>query len=369
MGSPIRVLHAVVNMNRGGAETLIMNLYRNIDRSKIQFDFLTSKEGVFDQEIIELGGRIHRIPYITDGGHRQYIKHLNQFFKENSQYKIVHSHMDKMSGFVLRAAKKAGIAVRIAHSHSTQSEGNIATKLYKFYAGIYIEKSASHFLSCSAEAAEWLFQNKVKETNILKNGIDFNKFKFSSLIRNSVRTINNISEDTFVVGHIGRFCTPKNHSFIIDIFSNLLKVEPNSLLILVGDGPLRPSIEEKVKQLNLSEKVKFIGVRNDVEHLLQAFDLFLFPSVYEGLPVTLIEAQGSGLPCLISDTITSEVDMKLNLIHYAPLNNLKVWIDRLIEISKEIRDRNLSNGCLSDNEFDIKDSSKWTKEYYLAITR
>lgn len=369
MGGPIRVLHAVVNMNRGGAETLIMNLYRNMDRSKVQFDFLTCKPGAFDDEITEMGGRIHRIPYITDGGHRNYINHLDQFFNENSQYKIVHAHMDKMSGFILRAAKKAGVPTRIAHSHNTQSEGGIAAKVYKSYAGSKISKASTHYLACSKVAANWLFKSKASSSTILKNGIELNKFAFSQAIRDHVRTDLRIEINTLAIGHIGRFNHQKNHIFLIDIFNELLKTVPNAVLILVGVGPLRSSIEEKVKGLNIENKVQFLGSRSDVEFLLQAFDLFVFPSLHEGLPVTLVEAQASGLPCIISDNISSEVDMDINLIKYASNTNMSEWIKKIQETRKLKINRNINFKNLSDKGYDIQHSSQWTKEYYLAISR
>ncbi|MEH7385632.1 glycosyltransferase, partial [Bacillus sp. JJ1521] len=264
MGGPLRVLHVVVNMNRGGAETLIMNLYRNMDRSKVQFDFLTCKEGVFDKEILEIGGKIHRIPYISDVGHFGYVKALDQFFKEYNSYKIVHSHLDKMSGLVLRAASKAGIPVRIAHSHNTQSEGGVATKIYKSYSGKYINSHATNLFACSNAAAEWLFGQNSKEANILKNGIEYDKFLFSNDSRSDIRKEFNISDETLVLGHIGRFNHQKNHSFLIDVFSELNEKVQNSVLILVGDGVLRSRIEEKVRQLNLANKVLFLGVRQDI---------------------------------------------------------------------------------------------------------
>lgn len=369
MGSPIRVLHVVVNMNRGGAETLIMNLYRNIDRSKIQFDFLTCNEGVFDQEILDLGGKIHRIPYITDGGHFHYIKNLNQFFKVNNQFKIVHSHMDKMSGFVLRAAKKAGIPVRIAHSHNTESEGGFAAKLYKSYAGSNIEKSATHFLACSKLAAEWLFKNKADSSKLLKNGIETDKFTFSKNVRDQIRDELGVEHDSLVLGHVGRFNHQKNHTFLIDIFNELNKMEPKSYLVLAGDGTLRSDIEEKVKKLRLEEKVKFLGVRSDINRLLQAFDLFVFPSFHEGLPVTLIEAQGAGLPCLISEKITEEVDMRMDLVKFLPIDNKNVWVEEIRKISAKDVSRNISKQALFEQGYDIKNTANFINDFYMEMVR
>ncbi|KKI91445.1 glycosyl transferase family 1 [Bacillus sp. SA1-12] len=369
MGSPIRVLHVVVNMNRGGAETLIMNLYRNIDRSKIQFDFLTCKEGVFDQEIMDLGGKIHRIPYITDSGHFQYIKNLNQFFRTNNEYKIIHSHLDKMSGLVLKAAKKAGIPVRIAHSHNTESEGGLAAKLYKEYAGRKIEKSATHYLACSNLAAKWLFKNKTKAIMLLKNGIETENFIFSKEVRDQIRNDLSLEADSLVLGHVGRFNNQKNHSFLIDIFYELNKVIPKSYLILVGDGILRNDLEEKVRNLSLDNNILFLGVRSDINHLLQAFDLFIFPSFHEGLPVTLIEAQGSGLPCIISDQITAEVDMGIGLVKFLPLTNKVEWVEEVIKISSKESRRNISKMALFEQGYDIKKTANFIHDFYLETAR
>src|SRR5690625_4425482 len=205
MDSPLRILHVVVNMNRGGAETLIMNLYRNINRSKVQFDFLTFKPGVFDTEIKNMGGRVHRIPYITDRGHIGFTQALSQFFKKQREYKVIHSHMDKMSGFILKFAKKAKIPIRIAHSHNTESEGGLLAKVYKWYGGSHILTSATHFYACSNKAATWLFKNKSKEAYILKNGIETNQFTFSPNARQTIRSELKLKKDTLVLGHVGRF--------------------------------------------------------------------------------------------------------------------------------------------------------------------
>jgi glycosyltransferase involved in cell wall biosynthesis len=356
-------------MNRGGAETLLMNLYRNIDRAKVQFDFLTSKEGVFDEEIMELGGIIHKIPFVTEIGHFGYLRALEHFFATHQEYAVVHSHMDKMSGLVLRSAQKAGIPKRIAHSHSTRSEGGLAKQIYKWYAGKFIGESSTHLMACSDKAAKWLFSAKAKDTQILKNGIDPNQFAFSSSIKKEVRTELNISGDSLVVGHVGRFDKPKNQAFLIDTFQHLLEQFPNAVLILIGDGPLRTEMENKVKHLGISENVKFLGIRSDVNRLLQAFDVFGFPSIFEGLPLTLIEAQGSGLPCIISDTITQEVDLGINLVEYSSITDKGIWVEKIKRAAARNQSRVISARTFSAKGYDIKNTAAWTQEFYLAISR
>jgi glycosyltransferase involved in cell wall biosynthesis len=369
MGSPVRILHVVVNMNRGGAETLIMNLYRNIDRTKVQFDFLTCKKGVFDSEITRLGGKIYRIPYVTEIGHLKYIKSLDYFFSAHKNYHVVHSHMDKMSGFVLRSAAKAGILFRVAHSHNTSSEGSVIAKLYKWYAGSKILNNATHLVACSQKAANWLFQKNADKALILKNGIDCNKFQFSNEIRNKVRKELNIPENYFIVGHVGRFNHQKNHKFLIDVFAETLKANEKSILLLIGEGDLLPAIQKKVNYLDLNDHVKFLGVREDVHQLFQAFDVFVFPSYHEGLPVTLIEAQSIGLPCLISDKITNEVDMGLGTVRYLPINNLEKWKISMDVVRKSLLRSEKTKKVLKNNGYDIKSSASQTQDLYLKMVR
>jgi glycosyltransferase involved in cell wall biosynthesis len=368
VGDPLRILHTVVNMNRGGAETLIMNLYRNMDRAKIQFDFLTCKEGVFDSEINELGGRVHRIPYVSDVGHFGYTKALNRFFLSH-KYKIVHAHLDRMSGLVLRAAKKADIPIRIAHSHNTSSEGGLAAKAYKALVGRLIPSSATHLVACSHAAANWLYAEKARKSMILKNGIECGRFTFSPEIRKQVREELQIAPNQWVVGHVGRFNHQKNHTFLIDIFSQFVKAKPESVLVMAGDGLLRLDIEKKVKDASLESHIRFLGVRNDIHRLLQAFDIFVFPSLHEGLPVTLIEAQGAGLPCLLSDTITKEVDMGIKLVEYSPLNDMDSWLETMLQMANMNHQRNSSAHALSQNGYDIKNTAKSTQDFYLAVSR
>ncbi|RIX52636.1 glycosyltransferase family 1 protein [Paenibacillus nanensis] len=365
MERPIRILHAAVNMNRGGAETLLMNLYRNVDRSLVQFDFLTSKEGVFDDEIRRLGGRVHRIPYIDQAGHRGYRRALRDFFRSRrDEYDIVHAHMDRMSGFVLRAAQLAGVPVRIAHSHNTRSEGSLAARLYKRYAGLYIGISATHRFACSSAAAKWLFPMKKNEAVLLKNGIDPEKFAYSQAVRASVREELGLSESTYAIGHVGRFNAQKNHAQLLEIFGGVQRRIPNSVLLMAGDGPLRQEMERKASELGITEQVRFLGVREDVERLLQAFDAFVFPSHHEGLPVTLVEAQASGLPCYISDAISREADLGLGLVHFLSNRLHDDYIARIAAGRERQSDRSSASLCLAEAGYDIRATARWIQDYY-----
>jgi glycosyltransferase involved in cell wall biosynthesis len=367
VGSPLRVLHVVVNMNRGGAETLLMNLYRNIDRSKIQFDFLTCKEGVFDNEIKQLGGDVYRIPYITDVGHFKYKKNLEEFFYSHLDYKIVHSHLDKMSGLVLKAAKKAKVPVRISHSHNTSSEGSMAAKLYKWYIGQLINPNATNYYACSQVAGEWLFKERAASASILKNGIDLDQFKYSPQTRKEIRKELHLQENNIVFGHVGRFAHQKNHEFLIDVFAEFCKSENDSILLLVGDGPLRKGVEKKVFDLKIINRVKFLGVRSDIPQILQALDLYIFPSLHEGLPVSLIEAQGAGLPCLISDQISKEVDMGMGLVDFLPLDNKNLWIESFKKRLSVTYSRELNLEPLKQRGYNIIDTASQLEEFYLSV--
>jgi glycosyltransferase EpsD len=364
VGYPIRILHTVVNMNRGGAETLIMNLYRNIDRTMIQFDFLVHKDkpGDFEKEIESLGGKIYRLPYITEVGHFKYFAILRDFFRKHSYYNIVHSHMDCISGLVLKAAMKAGVPVRIAHSHNTQSEGKLIVRMYKKYIGMKITSCATHLLACSQQAARWLFKAQAGRASIVRNGVEAKRFSYNTHIRNSIRAQLGIENDTLVVGHIGRFYHQKNHSFLIDIFSQVNKRNSNSLLLLVGDGPLKDEIKKKVKKLNLDNSVIFLGVREDIPNLLQAMDVFVFPSYHEGLPVTLIEAQASGLKCIVSDVVSKEADIGKNLLAF---RNIREPAEKWAEgaITTYDRAENLE-AEIKKSGYDIVHTAKDMENYY-----
>jgi glycosyltransferase involved in cell wall biosynthesis len=275
--------------------------------------------------------------------------------------------MDKMSGLVLRAAKKAGIPIRIAHSHNTRSEGGLAARSYKWIAGQNIRPSATHLLACSTVAAKWLYANRADAAKILHNGIECEKFAFSPEVRLQVRTELELTGKHFVVGHVGRFAHQKNHGYLLERFAEFLRDRPDAVLVLVGDGPLRAEMQQKAEDLKLAHKVKFLGVRGDIHRLLQAFDVFFFPSLHEGLPVTLIEAQGAGLPCLIADTITREVDMGVGLVEFFPLADRTQCLEKLHGIASATGSRTNPAEALTLKGYDIKRTAEWTKGFYLSI--
>lgn len=268
-----------------GVESVVMNYYRNIDKSKVQFHFICDEDStdIPYEEIEKLGGKVIIVPPYQKLF--KYQKELYKIFKENS-YKIVHSHINALSVFPLRVAKKAGVPIRIAHSHSTSNKKewkkNIVKNILRPFSKVY----ANHFFACTKHAGEWLFGKKIierKELNVINNAIDLKKFEFNEKTREDLRKELGIKEDTMVIGHIGRFMKQKNHDFLIDVFNELIKKNENSILMLIGQGPLLNDMKQKVRDLKIEDKVKFIGQVTDVEKYYNIMDIFLFPSIYEGL--------------------------------------------------------------------------------------
>lgn len=361
MKEPIRVLHVVTYMGRGGLETMLMNYYRQIDRSKIQFDFLVHREfeADYDREILSLGGKIFRLPQLNPFS-KTYFKQLNDFFSEHKEYKIVHSHLDCMAGIPLKAAMKQDVPIRIAHAHSS-SQTKDKKYLLKLIFKRQITKYATNLFACGDLAGLWMFNSTNFE--VLNNAIDTKKYLYNLQIKMRVRDILKINEDTVVVGHVGRFEEPKNHKFLLRIFSEIQKLESNAVLLLVGDGKLRGEIENLARDLDLDDKIIFTGVRSDVNELLQAMDVFVFPSIYEGLPVSLIEAQAAGLPCLISDRVPFECK-KTDLVYQMELaENVEIWAKKVMELSRVERKNTYED--IKKSGFDIMENARWLQEYYL----
>lgn len=356
----LRVLQVVTYMGRGGLETMLMNYYRNIDREKVQFDFLVHRDFIadYDAEIEQLGGKIYRLPRLNPFS-KAYLSALNQFFKEHKEYSIVHSHLDCMSAVPLKYAKKNGVPVRIAHAHNSNQTKDKNYPL-KLLFKRRIVKYATYLFACGEAAGKWMFgTDKIR---VINNAIDTQDYLYKEERRLDIRDKLNIKDDEKVIGHVGRFAVPKNHSFIIELFAEILKDDINYKLLLIGDGELRKDIEKKAKELGIYEKILFLGLREDVADLLQAMDVFCFPSLYEGLPVSIIEAQAAGLPCLISDKVPIACKIT-DLVTQISLDaEKKVWVEEIKKAVKCER-RNMYKEICEAN-YDIKENAKKLQRFY-----
>lgn len=362
----IRVAHVVGKWLGGGVEAVVMNYYRNIDRSKIQFDFICDDDSTnipYD-EIKKMGGRVIIVPSYTHLF--SYNKKLNEIFKKN-KYKIVHSHINTLSVFPLRVAYKCGVPIRIAHSHSTTNKKEWKKNMIKNILKPFSKMYATDYYACSKYAGEWLFGKNSKFT-ILNNAIDVDRFKYNEKYNKEIRKELNISSDTFVIGHIGRFVTQKNHSFLIDIFYELLKLNSNSVLLLAGQGPLQDEIKFKVKNLNIEDKVFFLNQRSDAYKLFSAFNVFLLPSLYEGLPVVGVEAQASGLLCVLSDSMTKETKILDSTCFISLDNDACYWAKAILNKYKKFKRIDCRDKIVSAN-FEIKSSVKSLENNYSNLMK
>lgn len=360
MSEPIRVLQVVTYMGRGGLETMLMNYYRNIDRDKVQFDFLTHRDERwdYDDEIESLGGKIYHLPKLNPFS-KSYLNALDKFFKEHKEYQIVHCHQDCLSGVVLKVAKKNGVRFTIAHSHNANQDKNLKY-LIKLFEKRKVAKYADKLFACGDEAGRWMFNTDNFE--VLNNAIDTDLYTYNKEKADKVKKEFDI-ENKFVVGHVGRFNPQKNHEFLIDVFNEVQKIKEDSVLMLVGDGDLRLEIEQKVRGLGIENKVIFTGVRSDVNDLMQGMDVFLFPSLYEGLPVTMVEAQASGLKCIISDKVPLECKMTENVLVVKLEESPQKWAEEVLKYEKYER-KNTKEEIVKAN-FDIKANAKCLQEFYL----
>lgn len=341
----LRILQIGMSDNLGGIEMFLINFYRKLNKEKFQFDFINMYDNdlCFQNEIISSGGRVYK----TSNEKKHPFKFRNELKEiiENNNYDIVHVHKNSLAFIgTLKMLKKCNVKVKIIHSHNTQSSRpNFLINILHNINKRRIKKYCDYFYACSEEAGYWMYPKDIVKSarfTIIHNAIDLNKFKFNPVIRKRIRQELGISDDTKVIGHIGRFTPQKNHKFLIDFYEEVYKKNKNSVLILIGTGPLYEEIKQKVKLLNLEKNVLLLGKKENVHDYYQAFDAFVLPSIYEGLGIVLIEAQASGLPCLTSDRVPSISKITDNIQYISLDSTISEWINQYNAVIGLSHDRN-----------------------------
>jgi len=364
---PVRVLQVTGVMNRGGAEALIMNLYRSIDRSRVQFDFVENaqQDAYYDEEIRRLGGRIYHCPHYNGRNHFEYVRWWKLFFQEKGRvYRIIHGHIGSTASIYLNLARKNGLYT-IAHSHNSGTDHSARAFLYKIYT-YNTRNIGDYFFACSDAAGRDRFGKRITLSGnyrVLHNAIDTSQFRFNPSVREQIRRELDIG-DAILIGHVGRFEKQKNHRLLLEIFQKVLEKRPDSMLMLVGDGTLRTEIEQISSAMSIHDRIIFTGVRSDVNKLIQAMDVLVFPSLYEGLPVTLVEAQTSGLPCVISEKVPDESILVKNLVKVCSLSEgSDLWAEQSLA-GAGIERRDCSQEVAGAG-YDIGETAKWLESFYL----
>lgn len=375
---PIRILQWGTLAECGGTEAFIMNLYRNIDRSKVQFDFLARHNAgplVFEDEILSMGGRVHRVMFSRRERPFDASRRLVDFYRSHPEIKGVHAHATFHYAAPLAAAQKADIPLRILHAHSagnldfSQNRSlmhDLRTKVQVSLARRQIDRVVSDYFACSDTAANYMFPGKKYQW--IKNGIDLDRFSYNPDVRHNIRTQLDISRDTTVIGYCGHLNTGKNPLFLIEMFDFYHRVNPDSKLIVIGDGNLRYRVEEKIKDCNLSSSVLLMGGSiKDVSVYYQAMDAFVLPSLSEAFPIVLQEAQCSGLPCLASTNMTSDSNT-IGLVSFQSLDDGPVrWAQHLHDMIDSVT-RTDHSSLLKKEGFDMYDVASFMEHFYLEKT-
>ena len=368
----LRILHIVQGMNRGGIETLLMSLYRKLDRTRVQFDFLvhTDSEGAYDKEIKELGGKIYNISPRSKGIVKNR-KELISFFKEHTEYKIIHQHVSSLTYIQpIKIAKENNVPVRIIHGHNTKQGGHKIHEIIHRVNKTAIKKYATHYFACSEDAARWMYgPHKLFQIDyaILNNAIDSKEFTFDMKLRDAIREELNLT-DKFVVGHVGRFALQKNHEFLVDVFAEIRKNEKQAVLLLVGDGELKEDIINKINSKGLTDSVVLTGVRSDVPALMNAMDVFVFPSLHEGLGIVAIEAQSTGLKCFVSTEVPEEVMITDNIQRISLDKKSFEWAQEILKIKNGYHRESEIDKVLSSG-YDIYEVTNRLQKLYLDLSR
>lgn len=368
-----RILHVFGTMNCGGAETMLMNIYRNIDRERLEFVFLvhSTNQGYYDEEIRKLDGKIVHIKSQGDQGLLRYIFSLKNFLQQNGPFDIVQSHMDWQGGAIALASHLSGIKRIIAHAHTYASyKPSFALKQVIRLQKYWINKYATDFWACSKEAGAYLF-NKDKDLKIIPNAIDLEKYLYPDIqVVEQMKSKYNISQDTLVIGHIGSFSENKNQKFLVEIAKELNEQNKNFRLLLVGNDTngYSKEVKELAYKYDLQENVYFLGLRDDIYNIVKIFDVFCFPSEFEGLGMVAIEAQAGGVPCLVSNGVPRSIDMGLELIKHLSVEDVDIWIDAIFEKQdSKINDKKLISEKIVEKGFNIIDSSKLVEKMYLKV--
>lgn len=369
----IRVLQVVGNMDYGGVETLLMELFRHIDRAAVQFDFLVhdNQKGLYDDEIYDLGGQIYRIPSIGKSSYRRHTRALRQQFSSQPHLQVVHSHINQMNGIILRQAKLAGVPIRVSHAHIDGGREALLRTALRNYSRFLIRHSATHGFACSQAASEFVHRGSVRDhTRVLNNAIDLVKFHPDETHRRRMRLELGLN-GAFVLGHVGRFYDQKNHAHLVDVFDQVHAMDQEARLLLVGVGVLRAQIEDEIQARGLEHAVRFLGSRSDVADLMNAMDVFVFPSKYEGLGIVAIEAQAMGLPVLASDAVPRETDVT-ELITYLPLGQTAPWVDSVMSLKAHTTQMHTRLGCgdaVAKAGYDIRRVAIELQQFYVDTLR
>ena len=364
MTKPIHILHVLGGLDAGGAESFVMNLYRSIDRTKVQFDFIkhVSQKGMFEDEILSLGGKIFICPRYTGKNHFKYCKWWNEFFFNHPEYKIIHGHVRSTSAIYLLIAKKHGL-ITIIHSHST-SNGKGTMGMLKTVMQYPTRYIADYLFACSEKAGKWMYGQYVSPKlnyKIVPNGIDLARFEFKLQKRKQIRQYLGIQDNEMVIGHVGRFTAAKNHEFLIRVFQAYREKHAYAKLLLVGEGELLESIKSKCRELNILENVIFTGNRSDTENFYQAMDVMAFPSLWEGLGIVLIEAQANNLPCFVSKTIPKEAIIT-DSVKTLSLHEIRPWVKEIENLKKCDRSAPMNMGL---QKYNMKTISRKMQKFYL----
>lgn len=366
---PLRIAQIVGKVVISGVDSVVMNYYRHIDKNEIQFDFFMDgyEKSPLDEEIQDLGGNIIKLtPY--EKSMVQNMHDCKVALKKNN-YKIVHSHLNTLSIFPLASAWQLGIPVRIAHNHSTSHKGEFKRNLMKNALRPFSKLFATHYAACANYPAQWLFGKNTVNNNLVKiipNAVDTKRFYPNAVEREKIRKEFNI-EKNFIIGHVGRFVYPKNHEFIVRAFADVYKKDNTARLMLVGEGELLPTIKNLIQHLHIEQAVIFTGLRRDIPDILNAFDLFLLPSHYEGLPVVGVEAQSCGTPSLMSTNVPTDVAIT-PLAHFFSLNNpISEWTQKILSF-KNLPKTPYPNE-IQKAGFDIYTAAKNLEQWYKLLAK